>query len=141
MEIKKKLVSFNKSLKRNYKMTTKEIMELLLKDKKLTSKNWRKNQYIYLDKSGNLVDEKGEPIFFSIVRSYSFDTNSLEEYIEYVDFNTALNHMLNGGKAKRLVFGANVKLHCSNDGIILDEHDFTITLYKKDYIAKDWILL
>ncbi len=114
-------------------MTTREIMELLLKGKKLRNILWDKEEYVCLDKEGNLIDEKGNLLLNCI--------DKIEEYIEYVDFNTALNHMLDGGKAKRLVFGANVKLHCDSEGIILDEHNYRITLYKKDYIAKDWILL
>ncbi len=118
-------------------MTTKEIMEALLQGKKLRGIEWKKEEYVYLDEKGNLIDEKGCSHSLYVLTP----VENFEEYNEYVDFNTALNHMLDGGKAKRLVFYTNVKLHCDSDGIILDEHDYRITLYKKDYITKDWILL
>ena len=118
-------------------MTAKKIMELLLQGKKLRSIKWNKTEYVCLDKQGNLVDEAGN--IHSLYLLSCID--ELKEYIEYVDFVTALDHMLNGGKAKRLAYGENVKLHCDSDGIILDENNYKITLYRRDYITKDWILL
>ena len=118
-------------------MTTKEIMEALLQGKKLRSIEWKKEEYVCLNEKGNLIDEKGHSHSLYLLSS----VENFEEYNECVDFNTALNHMLDGGKAKRLVFDANVKLHCSSDGIISDENNYTITLDRADYKTKDWILL
>ena len=88
----------------------------------------------------NLLGEKRKSYLLYLLDDDKIQ-NQYIEYIEYVDFNTALNHMLDGGKAKRLVFDANVKLHCSSDGIISDENNYTITLDRADYKTKDWILL
>lgn len=81
-------------------MTDKEILKALLEGKKLTSKEWDKGEYIYLNNSGDLVDEKGDKIFFTMETSYSFvfDGDSLQEYIQYGDFAQAMNHIVNGGK-------------------------------------------
>ncbi len=121
-------------------MTEKQIMEALLQGKKLRDINWSNGKYVYLDDKGNLLGEKRKSYLLYLLDDDKIQ-NQYIEYIEYVDFNTALNHMLDGGKAKRLVFDANVKLHCSSDGIISDENNYTITLDRADYKTKDWILL
>jgi hypothetical protein len=125
-------------------MTEKEIMEALLQGKKITKNGWNSSAYVKLDEKGNLIDEEG--VLYSLLFSLNCDDedggeNNFEEYIECVDYFTALNHMLDGGKAKRLVFNANTKLHCNIDGIISDENNYTITLDRADYKTKDWILL
>jgi hypothetical protein len=108
-------------------MTTREIMELLLKDKKLRSTGWGEEEYVCLDEEGNLIDEKGNLHSLHLLSCI----DNLKEYIEYVDFNTALDHMINGGKAKRKNC---IGYFFSNDSVPL-------VLYKDDILAKDWILL
>ena len=63
-------------------MTDKEILEALLQGKKLTSKKWNKGEYFYLNNLGDLVDEKGDKIFFIMETSYPFNSDPLEEYVQ-----------------------------------------------------------
>ena len=124
-------------------MTTKEMMELLLQSKKLTSNLWGERQYICLDKEGNLIDEKGKLISHSDSLYFLTHIDELQEYIEYVDFDIALKHMLNGGKARRLVDG-DTELQCDDIGRIVNivnGKSFPVTLHREDYKTKDWILL
>ena len=124
-------------------MTTKEMMELLLQGKKLTSNLWGERQYICLDKEGNLIDEKRKLISHSDCLYILTYNDKLGEYIECVDFFTALDHMLNGGKARRLVDG-DTELQCDDIGRIVNivnGKSFPITFHREDYKTKDWILL
>ncbi len=115
-------------------MTDREILESLLQGKKLTSKKLCKNEYIYLNELDNLVDENGKDIRFCFFEPDDYiDTDSLEEYVEYVDFVTAMKHIINGGKAKRKDRSFYISLQNRNE--------FSLVLYKADILTKDWILL
>ncbi len=109
-------------------MTTREIMELLLKGKKLRSIVWGNEEYVCLDEEGNLIDEKGHSHSLYLLSCIE----KIEEYIEYVDFVTAIKHINNGGKAKRKDWINYISLQNTSETPLI--------LYKEDILAKDWIL-
>ena len=109
-------------------MTTKEIMELLLEGKKIRQNDWASHTYIRLDEKGNLIGYDGQPTSISFYLS-----DIWEEYIEYVDFVTAMKHIINGGKAKRKDRSFYISLQNRNE--------IRIVLYKDDILTEDWILL
>ena len=129
-------------------MTEKEIMETLLEGKKLTSIEWNEKQYICLNKKGNLVDEKG-----NLYSLYLSCVNKLEEYIEYVDFAQAMNHIAQGGKAQRKGLYGMLCLDDKGNLVYKDseykdgknneygsEADFFLILNKIDLESQEWIL-
>ncbi len=135
-------------------MTDKQILESLLQGKKLISKKWHKNEYIHLNELDNLVDERGKDIFFCVTEpDDSIDTDSLEEYIEYVDFFTAMKHIANGGKAQRKGLYGMLSLDDKGNLVYKDseykdgknskyasEADFYLILNKNDIDSQEWIL-
>ena len=117
----------------------KEIMEELLQGKKLRKVRWGLNEYVYLNDVGELETESKE-----ICDRLDLCVN-YEEYIEYVDFNVAMKHIANGGKAKRKNW---------NWALLLDKNEYVekVKWYdedryknylteKEDILTKDWILL
>ena len=97
------------------------------------------NKYISLNDVGELETESKE-----ICDHLDLCVN-YEEYIEYVDFNVAMKHIANGGKAKR----KNWKW-----ALLLDKNEYVekVKWYdeyryknylteKEDILTKDWILL
>lgn len=123
--------------------TEKEILELLLKGKKIRKKRWNPLEYVKLNESGNLIDEMGASYsLFSLNCSDECDEdNEFVEYIEYVNFNTALDYMSKGGKAKRYSNNARIKFSCDSNGRIIDDYGQLVCLAINDYKANDWILL
>lgn len=130
-------------------MTAKKIMELLLQGKKLRSIKWNKTEYVCLDKQGNLVDEAGN--IHSLYLLSCID--ELKEYIEYVDFFTAMKHIANGGKAQRKGLYGMLSLDDKGNLVYKDseykdgknskyasEADFYLILNKNDIDSQEWIL-
>ena len=113
----------------------KEIMEALLQGKKLRKVRWGLNEYVYLNDVGELETESKE-----ICDRLDLCVN-YEEYIEYVDFNVAMKHIANGGKAKRKNW--NYAIFCNSNGMAIfdDASETPYELKKQDIEAEDWILL
>lgn len=132
-----------KRLKNDYKgviMNFKEVIELLCNGKKVRNIYWDKSLYIYLNHDGILTWSD----------DFIGDINAFKEWEEYkepeklVDFPTALNHILNGGTAKREKNGI---VYYFNEREVLmrkvssgSGSDYGI-LDKEDITATDWILL
>ena len=68
-----------------------------------------------------------------------------ETYTGYVDFNVAMNHIANGGRAKRKDWDYAIML--GFDGVFETivwnkyDNDDEYTVKKQDILTKDWILL
>ena len=117
----------------------REIMEALLQGKKIRNVNWSSNEYTFLNDAGKLETASKRPYkYLDLCVNY-------EEYIEYVDFNVAMKHIANGGKAKRKNW---------NWALLLDKNEYVekVKWYdedryknylteKEDILTKDWILL
>ena len=113
----------------------KEIMEALLQGKKIRNVNWSSNEYTFLDDTGKLETASKRPYkYLDLCVDY-------EEYIEYVDFNVAMKHIANGGKAKRKNW--NYAIFCNSNGMVIfdDASETPYELKKQDIEAEDWILL
>lgn len=121
-------------------MNDKELMIALLAGKKITNQCWDNDMYVKLNEKGNLVDKDGK-----IADVYLHDTENWKEYVEYVDFNTAMQHIANGGRAKRKDWDYAIML--GFDGVFETivwnkyDNDDEYTVKKQDILTKDWILL
>ena len=120
-------------------MNDKELMIALLAGKKITNQCWDNDMYVKLNEKGNLVDKDGK-----IADVYLHDTENWKEYVEYVDFNTAMQHIAGGGRVMRKHW--NYTIFCNNKkrGRLTLNDEFETSYYlleRQDIKAKDWILL
>ena len=118
-------------------MNARQAMELLLEGKKIRGKVWIKGTHMYLDKFGDLVNSLGRKTDFS-----SYD--DFEEYEELTDFPTAMNHIANGGKAKRKNWNWDISVNVESALGKITFNDSAYSNYeveKNDILATDWILL
>ena len=76
-------------------MTKKEAIQAMLEGKKVRKTDWKSKAFIYFNEDYNMVDDKNCMCSFDGVNN---EENG-EEYIDYVDWDTAYNHMLKGGVA------------------------------------------
>ena len=119
-------------------MTDKELMLALLAGKKMKTKNG--DDYIFINEEGNIENSK-----YKFLKKYFFPANDYEEYVEYVDFQTAMQHIANGGMAKRKDWDYAIML--GFDGVFETivwnkyDNDDEYTVKKQDILTKDWILL
>ena len=118
-------------------MNDKELMLALLAGKKMKTKNG--DDYIFINEEGNIENNK-----YKFLKKYFFPANDYEEYVEYVDFNTAMQHIANGGRAKRK--GWKWSIYIDPDSVlekirVYDNHYATYEVTKNDILTKDWILL
>ncbi len=119
-------------------MNARESMEALLQGKKIRPKDCGDDNYIYLNKSGDLVNSIGRKTDFSAYDDFV-------ECEEWTDFTTAMHYLTNKGKAKRqnwygtIYFDKNDNLVYQNEYNDNEEIDYTLT--KHDVLANDWILL
>ena len=115
----------------------REIMEALLQGKKLRKVSWGLNEYVYLNDVGELETESKE-----ICDRLDLCVN-YEEYIEYVDYYVAMEHIVNRGKAMRKYWNCAILWDKKvSDKIRFDDNNETpYQLEGQDIKAKDWILL
>jgi len=117
----------------------REIMEALLQGKKLRKVSWGLNEYVYLNEVGELETESKEICDRLDFKIYT------EDDIKYRTFTEAMQHIANGGKAKRKNW---------NWALLLDKNEYVekVKWYdedryknylteKEDILTKDWILL
>ena len=76
-------------------MTKKEAIQAMLEGKKITADDWHSGEYIYFNEDGSFVNQRGNEANLNGCKSLEY-----KEYIELVDWNTAYNHMSNGGIVK-----------------------------------------
>ena len=121
-------------------MNNKEAMTALVEGKKIRDKYWNLNVYVKLNEEGNIIDYLNNSIALRF-----HEGGVWEEYIEYVDFNTAMQHIANGGRAKRKNWDYAIML--GFDGVFETivwnkyDNDDEYTVKKQDILTKDWILL
>jgi hypothetical protein len=119
-------------------MKFKEIVFALLRGKKITSEYWQEWEYIYLNEDGDLVDEME-------IKQWDDYKIYTEDDIKYRTFTEAMQHIANGGKAKRKNW---------NWALLLDKNEYVEKVKwddedkyknylteKEDILTKDWILL
>ena len=120
-------------------MNNKEAMTALVEGKKIRDKYWNLNAYVKLNEEGNIIDYLNNSIALRF-----HEGGVWEEYIEYVDFNTAMQHAADGGRVMRKHW--NYAIFCNNKkrGRLTLNDEFETSYYlpeKQDIKAKDWILL
>ena len=118
-------------------MNLREAFEALLEGKKIRYKKAKPGTYMYM-KDGKLIDQDNMNIaLFDVWTEY-------EEYITLVDFNKAMQHVANGGKAKRVRWKVVILINEKHDLIFLSEDEnekYQFKFSKDDLLANDWILL
>ena len=118
-------------------MNLKEAFKALLQGKKIRYKNDSPERYFYLKDS--ILYYKDGNVLLTIL-----DTRTkYEEYKELTDFQTAMECIAKGGKAKRkhwggfICIGAGSQLEFCTPQCVRS----LAQLDKDDILAKDWILL
>jgi len=76
-------------------MTKKEAIMAMLEGKKVRKTDWKSKAFIYFNEDYNMVDDKNCMCSFDGVSN----EENWEEYIDYVAWNIAYEHMLKGGTA------------------------------------------
>ena len=120
-------------------MNNKEAMTALVEGKKIRDKYWNLNAYVKLNEEGNIIDYLNNSIALRF-----HEGGVWEEYIEYVDFNTAMQHIANGGMAKRKNWKWSIYINPDSVLEKIKVYNSPYSQYevtKKDILTKDWILL
>lgn len=114
-------------------MTKEQALELLPQGKRLRRIYWPSGWFFYLDPNGDLRDELGR-------LTYIYEYGNLEVYVEYFDFSTAIEHVLNGDDVKRRYWCYSIGFNSRGWLVVKDFVEVKYMPSEKDMKARDWIL-